>query len=1020
MKPLKLVMRAFGPYASEQALDFRELKDRRFFLINGPTGSGKTSILDAICFALYGDTSGAERDGKQMRSDHADGSAATEVEYEFAVGEGVYLITRNPEQERLKKRGEGTTLMKADAAMYKLIVFPEGEKWELIAAGWSRVTEKTEEILGFKSSQFRQVVMLPQGEFRRLLTADSRERQAIMETLFRTGFFRVIEEALKQKARDLHSEIARQRDRRQWLLKEAGADSRDVLASRYQDNIAAVENNEVRYKDTKTKVKSALDMFNAGRETMQKLTEKAESEASLQCLRELSPVMEEDRELLIMARRALGLTELENSLRKRKLELKQADEDLGRKKKELENAVETGQRARLTLDREEAREGEREEAQKQASRLEELTGRVEELHRSRAELEGVKQQYGIVLQQRDSARDSLNLIRQQILLETEKCDTEAVLTAEIHKHKAGLAEAERISAIRQELERERLRLAGLAEQAETVSRQVEIDEENYRIAGDKYRGLQEAWVSGQAAVIAKGLRPGLPCPVCGSTEHPVPAVTETEVPTGEALKKLQAQIENLHKKRDQGRAQLVRVEAATEAVRGKTEGLERELGDKSDMDPGLLSRAVNEARALFERAVLAERNSEVLRDSIGNLKKDEERANKTLELAEQQLKEAEHALASSEAVVRDRENYVPAELHDPNALKTAQQNARDRVSRLKDALEQARQVYQKADQEVIKYSAHVKDAEEVLRSARHTAEVEWKLFQERLKQAGFNEVSEYLQARRPDDEILVLENKIKQYDENLHAAEDRLARAAAAAAGLPEPDLEALQAALGQAEQERDRTAEEGIKLAEQVKREKQWLSGLGDLEDSLHGLEASYAVVGRLAGVANGQNAYGLTLQRFVLGALLDDVTVAATQRLKIMSRGRYHLQRTMDRARRNAAGGLELEVFDTYTGVARGVATLSGGETFLASLSLALGLADVVQSYSGGIHLDTIFVDEGFGTLDPESLDVAIQALFDLQQGGRLVGIISHVPELRERIDARLEVVSTEKGSTARFVLA
>jgi len=170
---------------------------------------------------------------------------------------------------------------------------------------------------------------------------------------------------------------------------------------------------------------------------------------------------------------------------------------------------------------------------------------------------------------------------------------------------------------------------------------------------------------------------------------------------------------------------------------------------------------------------------------------------------------------------------------------------------------------------------------------------------------------------------------------------------------------------------------------------------------------------------VAMGKNRYGLTFQRFVLGALLDDVAVAATGRLKLMSRGRYHLQRTMDRARSNAAGGLELEVFDTYTGVARGVATLSGGETFLASLSLALGLADVVQSYAGGIHLDTIFVDEGFGTLDPEALDFALRALIDLQKGGRLVGIISHVPELKERIDARLEVQPAEKGSTACFRL-
>jgi exonuclease SbcC len=236
---------------------------------------------------------------------------------------------------------------------------------------------------------------------------------------------------------------------------------------------------------------------------------------------------------------------------------------------------------------------------------------------------------------------------------------------------------------------------------------------------------------------------------------------------------------------------------------------------------------------------------------------------------------------------------------------------------------------------------------------------------------------------------------------------------------LSEPDLERLAAALAEAENEWKQALKEGAQLEEQTVREAGWLKKLAEIEGSLKELESRFAVLGHLSEVANGRNPYGLTFQRFVLGALLDDVLVAATRRLQLMSRGRYHLQRTMDRARSNAAGGLDLEVFDTYTGVARGVATLSGGETFLASLSLALGLADVVQSYSGGIYLDTIFIDEGFGALDPESLDFAVRTLIDLQKGGRLVGIISHVPELKEIIDARLEISAGEHGSTAKFKL-
>jgi exonuclease SbcC len=207
--------------------------------------------------------------------------------------------------------------------------------------------------------------------------------------------------------------------------------------------------------------------------------------------------------------------------------------------------------------------------------------------------------------------------------------------------------------------------------------------------------------------------------------------------------------------------------------------------------------------------------------------------------------------------------------------------------------------------------------------------------------------------------------------------------------------------------------------LGKQIENEKEWISKLSHQQEKTAALKEQYAVMGELARVANGGNPFGLTLQRFVLGALFDDVARAATARLRIMSRGRYMLQRTMERSRANAAGGLELEVFDEYTGYSRSVSTLSGGESFLASLALALGLADVVQAHSGGTYLETIFVDEGFGTLDPEALEEALKALLELQSSGRLVGIISHVPELRDRLDARLEVLPTDKGSVARFVV-
>jgi DNA repair protein SbcC/Rad50 len=287
----------------------------------------------------------------------------------------------------------------------------------------------------------------------------------------------------------------------------------------------------------------------------------------------------------------------------------------------------------------------------------------------------------------------------------------------------------------------------------------------------------------------------------------------------------------------------------------------------------------------------------------------------------------------------------------------------------------------------------------------------------RVGEAGFAGIEAFAAAFRPADAIEALAQEIKDYDQAVLLAEDRMNRSVVATAGLVEPDPSVAAEAVRQAETAAGDMIAAQARLQENIGKRRGWLAELNRIGGELAGREGEYAVLGRMSEVANGQNSERLSFHRFVLAALLQDVMLAANARLKTMSRGRYALRRMTDPLHRGAAGGLDIEIEDNYTGTARHVGTLSGGETFLASLALALGLADVVQSYSGGIHLETIFVDEGFGTLDPESLDMAVEALVELQHKGRLVGIISHVPELKERIEARLEIVPTERGSTTRW---
>jgi exonuclease SbcC len=292
-------------------------------------------------------------------------------------------------------------------------------------------------------------------------------------------------------------------------------------------------------------------------------------------------------------------------------------------------------------------------------------------------------------------------------------------------------------------------------------------------------------------------------------------------------------------------------------------------------------------------------------------------------------------------------------------------------------------------------------------------------FAAQARAAGFKDGQDYRNAKRSDAEIRQLEKEITDFDKALHAAEERVARARAQSQDLASPDLTALAAAVSRAQTEKDNAIREEERYRHESENLTLWLLQLDELATAIQDKRVRYGIVGKLAEVANGKNSYNLTFQRFVLAAKLDDVLRQASNRLQVISDGRYLLGIADEPQKYRRASGLDLEVSDLWTDETRPVKTLSGGESFYTSLALALGLADVVQAYSGGIRLDTIFIDEGFGSLDSEKLDRAIQTLENLKEGGRLVGIISHVDSLRERIPTRLEVTAGTRGSVARFVM-
>ena len=1014
MKPLCLTMTAFGPYAGLQKLDFRELQDRNFFLIHGPTGSGKTTILDGMCFALYGDASGVERDGKSMRSDHAEEVVITEVVFEFAIGEARYQVKRIPEQERPKKRGEGKMIMPPKAELWSI---PLSGQPALLASKWLDVTKQIEVVLGFKSSQFRQVVLLPQGEFRKLLTANSSERQEIMQALFKTDLYRTIEDKLKANAQQLKMANEELTNQHQWILQEASAaDLPELLASLKENQKEAVLL-LLEIKKANEQLQQAQQAVSQGRVIQDKIKEKEKAMQALAELTEKKTVIEEERVNFVRATAAATLGDIEKNLLQCAQDVMELEEKSKTYLLQLETDIAKEIEAQQIFAVEAKKEVERNNIARDILSLQQLEGKVvlleealkelAENHKELTKVESKKQEVKLRCTQVQQKMDQLFVEQEQYQM----------LALQVGNREAQWQEAERLLIKRKAFDEACQTFDKLDLKLTASVNQLAGLEEEYENTKIAFLQLQNNWVKGQAALMASQLVTGASCPVCGATNHPKLAHSSEDMPDEKQIKKTQAQLELLEKRREKFRSERSSLQMEKNTWELRIKDLKSDLKERAEISLAELEQITKGLSEQYENAVTGEKKSKELAKELEAVVNEHSKINESLEQVEKEWRQSDTLLKAAETVVAERRLAVPQELQDKEKLASMLKNTEKKCQEYKMAWEQAQRNLQQAQALVIKDQTILENMKSRLLEDKDRYEIEKLQFMVRLGEAGFLDKEDYEQAKKSQEEMQRLKEKITAFDLEFSVASIRVEQAAQAAKELVMPDLMHLEGVVAKGQEMYNEVFAAHTNLEAQIKRQQAWIKKIAQLDEKMEKVKAEYAVVGRLAEVANGGNEHKLTLQRFVLGTLLDNVIVAANERLKMMSRNRYYLQRTMDRARKNAAGGLDLEVFDNYTGIARGVGTLSGGETFLASLSLALGLADVVQSYSGGIHLDTILVDEGFGTLDPESLDFAIKALVDLQQGGRLVGIISHVPELRERIDARLEVMATERGSKACF---
>ncbi|SFD59838.1 exonuclease SbcC [Actinopolyspora alba] len=983
-----LELSAFGPFRDRQRIDFDELGADGLFLLHGDTGAGKTTVLDAVTFALYGQVPGA-RDQvqvKALRCDTAPPETPTQVSLELSVQGCRMRVERNPEYQRPKKRGEGTTKENAKATLTWLDEPPEGEAPE----GITRVDDvgaAVNRLLGMNAKQFCQVVLLPQGDFARFLRADAEERADLLEELFDTRQFSRIEDWFAERRRQRRAELHTARERSERLLARfaqvAGDEpGEDQDRAEWLDEIErsfARQYEHARAEDERLRQqrKQAEERLAQQRELAEKVRRVREARAELNELAALAETYRAAGVELDAARRAAPVGNAARELDNSTARLRDAERELHRAladcpDHETDGAAPAGngsadtdelharslryhQEAAVLADREQ-------EAEQQRHDRARITELDESIAADLATDEELAQQQHQLPEALEQARAAAHEAEQA----PERLET---VTARCEELNASLEAARRLpeTEARRDTARERAQHA--------------VDE--HQKARDQLQDIRERRLAGMAAELATRLESEAACPVCGSFEHPHPAEPR-ESSVGPDDERLARETETEYQqRRDNARGELE--EAEREHAR-----LREQLGERTE----------EQLREEFERAT-AERDD--LR-----------------ELADQRQRRAERL-----SELNNRAERLTAERTELDKRISAARSGRESLAETVDEREQRLREARGEFDTVTARRRHLLElAERLERAVRARGEHDRAVTRETEQREalariavenGFDSSEAALEARREQSRIDELADWLADVDRRDAAARATL-RELPDVSTDTEVDTEGAAAAAEQV----GRSADEAAGVLGDLGHRSVQLSELGgDLRQSwkeLAPLEEEFAELHALTDVINGrgQNARLMTLRSYVLAARLEEVAEAATARLRHMSDGRYAFVHSDEQGAHGKRGGLDLRVIDDYSGRTRSTKTLSGGESFLASLSLALGLADVVSSESGGAMLDTLFIDEGFGTLDGDTLDLVMDALDELRAGGRTVGLVSHVDELRQRIPVRLRVRKSRGGSS------
>ena len=914
MRPLTLTLSAFGPYAGTVTLDFDTLGDAGLYLITGDTGAGKTTIFDAIAFALFGEASGSSREPAMLRSKYADPATPTEVELTFLYGGKTYTVKRNPEYLRPKTRGEGFTKKSADAEL----TLPDGK----VITKLKDVNANLREIIGLSREQFSQIAMIAQGDFLKLLLADTKERQTIFRGIFKTDLYVLLQNRLKDAANAVWI---------QW--KDA-----DQSIRQYMEDLSCPADSPL---TTRT------ELARAGELPIPEVVELADA------------LIAGDTEVL---EQKLG--------------------ELAKTEQALESVVSLlTQAARQAADKKALAECTAQQAET-AARLDDLRRILEAQHAKAPEREALSQriaQAELTLKDYDALEDlrrqhtaAQKALHNANTAHAAAARTHVRITEELQNLKAEQAalqdsgaEAARLTARRQQLADRRKKLQTLSAALEDLELQKQKLADAQAVylhaaqtanaAQQTYLTKNQAFLDEQAGILALHLTPGVPCPVCGAIEHPTPAALSASAPT-------EAQVKTAQAAADKASAAAAQASSAANAMLGTVNAIEESL--RRDIQTLLGDISIEEAAAQA-KAAEADLSADItaLDQQIRVLTRQEQRRTELDSLIpehETALTAAAEALTASAASMASHTATTEALNAQINALSASLPFPGKAAA-----------------------TAHIR----TLKQNRTDLE-------QALKRA---------------------EENFAVCDKTMSTLTDRAKQLEAQLAHAPALDAAALDAQKAALTDEKNTLSGEVQTLRTRLAVNTAALDHIRAKSAELTRLDEQMRWMRSLANTANGQipGKEKLMLETYIQTTYFDRIITRANVRLMKMTGGQYDLKRRRTAQNNQSQSGLELDVIDHYNGTERSVRTLSGGESFKASLALALGLSDEVQM-STGIRLDTLFVDEGFGSLDPESLDQAYRTLADLTEGNRLVGIISHVADLKEKIDKQIVVTKAKSGGS------